>query len=138
MKIITFISMCAVCVGQKKLSTRVQPLQEVSNPGASGSILYFTDDDAFVIKTIQHRESKFLLTLLPGYYMNLNQNRCTLLPKFFGLYRLKYNGKKIHFTVLNNILPSDKKMHWKYDLKGSTYNRTVSFYSLICYRNENF
>lgn len=45
------------------------PLIELSNPGASGSIFYMTDDDEFIIKTIQHKEAEFLQKLLPGYYM---------------------------------------------------------------------
>lgn len=49
------------------------PLRELSNPGASGSIFYLTDDDEFIIKTVQHKEGEFLQKLLPGYYMNLNQ-----------------------------------------------------------------
>lgn len=51
------ISMCSV------------PLRELSNPGASGSIFYLTEDDEFIIKTVQHKEGEFLQKLLPGYYM---------------------------------------------------------------------
>lgn len=43
------------------------PLRELSNPGASGSIFYLTDDDEFIIKTVQHKEGEFLQKLLPGY-----------------------------------------------------------------------
>lgn len=62
------------------------PLKELSNPGASGSIFYVSFDDKFIIKTVQHKEAEFLRTLLPGYYLNLQQNPRTLLPKFFGLF----------------------------------------------------
>jgi 1-phosphatidylinositol-4-phosphate 5-kinase len=48
------------------------PLRELSNPGASGSIFYLTEDDEFIIKTVQHKEGEFLQTLLPGYYMVIN------------------------------------------------------------------
>ncbi|XP_068233524.1 phosphatidylinositol 4-phosphate 5-kinase type-1 alpha-like [Palaemon carinicauda] len=68
------------------VSLCTEPLTELSNPGASGSIFYLTSDDEFIIKTVQHKEAEFLQKLLPGYYMNLNQNPRTLLPKFFGLY----------------------------------------------------
>jgi len=44
-------------------------LLELSNPGASGSIFYISDDDEFIIKTVQHKEADFLQKLLPGYYM---------------------------------------------------------------------
>lgn len=102
------------------------PLRELSNPGASGSIFYLTDDDEFIIKTVQHKEGEFLQKLLPGYYMNLNQNPRTLLPKFFGLYCFQCNSKNVRLVVMNNLLPSYVKLHLKYDLKGSTYKRKVS------------
>ncbi|XP_036140401.1 uncharacterized protein LOC105830792 isoform X2 [Monomorium pharaonis] len=102
------------------------PLRELSNPGASGSIFYLTDDDEFIIKTVQHKEGEFLQTLLPGYYMNLNQNPRTLLPKFFGLYCYRCNSKNVRLIAMNNLLPSSIKLHQKYDLKGSTYKRKAS------------
>lgn len=102
------------------------PLRELSNPGASGSIFYLTNDDEFIIKTVMHKEGEFLQKLLPGYYMNLNQNPRTLLPKFFGLYCYQCNSKNVRLIVMNNLLPSYVKMHEKYDLKGSTYKRKAS------------
>ncbi|XP_049818234.1 phosphatidylinositol 4-phosphate 5-kinase type-1 alpha isoform X13 [Aethina tumida] len=102
------------------------PLRELSNPGASGSIFYLTSDDEFIIKTVQHKEGEFLQKLLPGYYMNLNQNPRTLLPKFFGLYCYQCNSKNVRLVIMNNLLPSSIVMHQKYDLKGSTYKRKAS------------
>lgn len=46
-----------------------EPLIELSNPGASGSVFYVTSDDEFIIKTVMHKEAEFLQKLLPGYYM---------------------------------------------------------------------
>ena len=46
-----------------------EPMTELSNPGASGSIFYITDDDEFIVKTVQHSEADFLQKLLPGYFM---------------------------------------------------------------------
>nr|XP_020467914.1 phosphatidylinositol 4-phosphate 5-kinase type-1 gamma isoform X3 [Monopterus albus] len=103
-----------------------EPLIELSNPGASGSVFYVTKDDEFIIKTVMHKEAEFLQKLLPGYYMNLNQNPRTLLPKFFGLYCVQSGGKNIRVVVMNNILPRVVRMHLKYDLKGSTYKRRAS------------
>ncbi|XP_044265578.1 phosphatidylinositol 4-phosphate 5-kinase type-1 alpha isoform X13 [Tribolium madens] len=102
------------------------PLRELSNPGASGSIFYLTSDDEFIVKTVQHKEGEFLQKLLPGYYMNLNQNPRTLLPKFFGLYCYQCNSKNVRLAIMNNLLPSSVVMHQKYDLKGSTYKRKAS------------
>ncbi|XP_063370817.1 uncharacterized protein LOC134659129 isoform X11 [Cydia amplana] len=101
-------------------------LRELSNPGASGSIFYLTNDDEFIIKTVQHKEGEFLQKLLPGYYLNLDQNPRTLLPKFFGLYCYQCNSKNVRLVAMNNILPSSVKLHQKYDLKGSTYKRKAS------------
>ncbi|XP_075060926.1 phosphatidylinositol 4-phosphate 5-kinase type-1 gamma isoform X4 [Mixophyes fleayi] len=103
-----------------------EPLIELSNPGASGSLFYVTSDDEFIIKTVMHKEAEFLQKLLPGYYMNLNQNPRTLLPKFYGLYCVQSGGKNIRLVVMNNILPRVVRMHFKYDLKGSTYKRRAS------------
>ncbi|XP_053559689.1 phosphatidylinositol 4-phosphate 5-kinase type-1 alpha isoform X2 [Bombina bombina] len=103
-----------------------ESLIELSNSGASGSLFYVSGDDEFIIKTVQHKEAEFLQKLLPGYYMNLNQNPRTLLPKFFGLYCVQAGGKNIRIVVMNNLLPRSVKMHLKYDLKGSTYKRRAS------------
>ncbi|XP_046904130.1 phosphatidylinositol 4-phosphate 5-kinase type-1 beta isoform X1 [Hypomesus transpacificus] len=103
-----------------------EPLIELSNPGASGSLFYLTSDDEFIVKTVQHKEAEFLQKLLPGYYMNLNQNPRTLLPKFYGLYCVQSGGINIRLVVMNNVLPRSVKMHYKYDLKGSTYKRRAN------------
>ncbi|EDW02453.1 phosphatidylinositol 4-phosphate 5-kinase type-1 alpha [Drosophila grimshawi] len=108
------------------MSMCASPMLELSNPGASGSIFYLTDDDEFIIKTLQKKECEFLQKLLPGYYMNLSQNPRTLLPKFFGLYCFHFNSKNVRLVAMNNLLPSDIKMHAKYDLKGSTFRRKAS------------
>ncbi|BFZ26078.1 hypothetical protein BsWGS_29118 [Bradybaena similaris] len=108
------------------LSLCDEPLKELSNPGASGSIFYLTQDDEFIIKTVQHKEADFLQKLLPGYFLNISQNKRTLLPKFYGLFCYQCGGKNIRFTVMNNLLPSTVKLHEKYDMKGSTYKRKAS------------
>ncbi|XP_030004093.1 phosphatidylinositol 4-phosphate 5-kinase type-1 alpha-like isoform X2 [Sphaeramia orbicularis] len=103
-----------------------ETLIELSNSGASGSLFYVSRDDEFIIKTVQHKEAEFLQKLLPGYFMNLNQNKRTLLPKFYGLYCVQAGGKNIRIVVMNNLLPISVQMHLKYDLKGSTYKRRAS------------
>lgn len=103
-----------------------EDLIELSNSGASGSLFYVSSDDEYIIKTVQHKEAEFLQKLLPGYFMNLNQNKRTLLPKFYGLYCVQAGGKNIRIAVMNNLLPSAVRMHLKYDLKGSTYKRRAS------------
>ena len=103
-----------------------EPMIELSNPGVSGSIFYVTSDDNFICKTVQHKEAEFLQKISMGYYLNLDQNQRTLLPKFFGLYCYSCNAKNVRLVVMNNLFPSELKMHCKFDLKGSTYKRKAS------------
>ena len=44
-------------------------LKEIRNPGASGSLFFLSNDDRFIIKTVQKKEAQFLQQLLPGYYL---------------------------------------------------------------------
>ena len=118
---INFFSQISICN---------EPLRELGNPGASGSIFYLTNDDEFILKTVSLKEAEFLQKLLPGYYMNLQQNPRTTLPKFFGMFCYQCNQKNIRLIVMNNLLPSNVKMHLKFDLKGSTYKRKVSAASM--------
>ncbi|CAL4060412.1 unnamed protein product [Meganyctiphanes norvegica] len=103
-----------------------EPMIELSNPGASGSIFYLSKDGMYFVKTVQQKEAVFLQQLLPNYYMNLKQKPNTLLPKFSGLYKYKCNTKNIRIIVMHNVFPSDIEIHQKYDLKGSTYKRKAS------------
>lgn len=108
------------------ISLSNEAIKEISNPGASGSLFFVSNDDNFIVKTVQHKECTFLQQLLPGYYMNLHQNPRTLLPKFFGIYCYQSGSSNIRLTVMNNLLPSQWKCHMKFDLKGSTYKRMAS------------
>lgn len=60
-----YFVLCNVCLFFK-MSMCDNPLRELSNPGASGSIFYLTNDDEFIIKTVQHKEGEFLQKLLAG------------------------------------------------------------------------
>lgn len=109
------------------LSLCDKPLIPLSNPGASGSVFYLSYDDTFIVKTVQKSEHTFMMRLLPGYYMNLVQNKKTLLPKFFGLFCYQNAlGKNIRFVVMNNLVPSRLSYYQRFDLKGSTKGRTAS------------
>lgn len=103
-----------------------QKLIPLSNPGASGSLFWKTQDDHLIIKTVQKNEYKFLKHLLPGYYLNITQNPRTLLPKFLGMYRIQAGDKNIRVLVMNNLLPSSVPLGLKFDLKGSSHGRNAS------------
>jgi len=108
------------------VSLCAEPMIELNNPGASGSIFYVTQDDEIICKTVSHKESRFLQEILPAYYLNLHQNIRTLLPKFFGFFCYSCNTKNVRIIVMKNLLPSGLEMHHKFDLKGSTCKRKAS------------
>ncbi|KAI5479210.1 1-phosphatidylinositol-4-phosphate 5-kinase [Pseudohyphozyma bogoriensis] len=99
-------------------------LSELGSPGKSGSFFYFSRDYRFIIKTIRHSEHKFLRSILKEYHEYIKENPHTLLSRFYGLHRVKLpRGRKIHFVIMNNLLPPHRDIHEKYDLKGSSVGR---------------
>ncbi|PWN51732.1 SAICAR synthase-like protein [Violaceomyces palustris] len=99
-------------------------LSELGSPGKSGSFFYFSRDYRFIIKTIHHREHKFLRKILKDYHEHIKTNPHTLLSRFYGLHRVKLpHGRKIHFVVMNNLFPPHRDIHETYDLKGSSIGR---------------
>ncbi|KAI7900868.1 uncharacterized protein BX663DRAFT_438342 [Cokeromyces recurvatus] len=99
-------------------------LSEIGSPGKSGSFFYYSRDYRFIIKTIHHSEHKFMIKILKQYYEHVCNNSNTLLCRFYGLHRIKMpRGRKIHFVVMGNIMPPNKDIHQKYDLKGSLFGR---------------
>ena len=50
----------------------------------------------------------------------------TLLPEYVGLYRLTVADKETYWIVQRNVLPARLPIHVKYDLKGSTIDRSAS------------
>lgn len=103
-------------------------LSELGSPGKSGSFFYYSRDYRFIIKTIHHGEHKQLRRILKDYYKHVKENPNTLISQFYGLHRVKmpFNKsgiKKVHFIVMNNLFPSQRDIHIKYDLKGSTWGR---------------
>eukprot|EP00735_Rhodelphis_limneticus_P008780 TRINITY_DN2267_c0_g1::TRINITY_DN2267_c0_g1_i1::g.6777::m.6777 TRINITY_DN2267_c0_g1::TRINITY_DN2267_c0_g1_i1::g.6777 ORF type:complete len:498 (+),score=115.43,sp/Q55GN6/Y7588_DICDI/42.69/1e-100,PIP5K/PF01504.13/5.5e-79,LSM/PF01423.17/0.011 TRINITY_DN2267_c0_g1_i1:67-1494(+) len=102
-------------------------LRELSTPGKSGAVFYISNDDNYIIKTVSKKECHFLRSILQDYYMHIMQTPDTLLPRFFGLHRVKtQKGRNIRIVVMNNILPSKYTIHERYDLKGSTFGRSAS------------
>ena len=79
----------------------------------------------YLIKTIPHREGRSLQRILPRYVRHVEKYPHTLLPRFMGAHRLILPGVgKVHFVVTSNVFSTDRAIHERYDLKGSTYGRT--------------
>lgn len=102
-------------------------LRELPTPGKSGSLFFFSHDMRFILKTIPKSEAKLLRSLLPSYVDHIANDENTLLPKFFGLHRVKpHRGRQVRFLVMSNIFQTRKTIHERYDLKGSTLGRAAS------------
>eukprot|EP01119_Soliformovum_irregulare_P021901 TRINITY_DN7378_c0_g2_i1.p1 TRINITY_DN7378_c0_g2~~TRINITY_DN7378_c0_g2_i1.p1 ORF type:complete len:541 (-),score=162.96 TRINITY_DN7378_c0_g2_i1:666-2288(-) len=102
-------------------------LRELPTPGKSGSLFFFSHDMRYILKTIPKDEAKLLRFLLPAYYKHMMENTDTLLPKFFGLHRVKpHKGRQVRFVIMGNVFNTTKKIHQRFDLKGSTLGRAVS------------
>ena len=95
---------CAVCVQR---SMCLCPLHELSAAGASGSVFYASDDDEFIIKTVQKREAEFLLKLLPGYF--LVRTSTTTSSSHLSL-SLTHTHIFTHIHILSLSLPSSDSM----------------------------
>jgi 1-phosphatidylinositol-4-phosphate 5-kinase len=101
-------------------------LRELASPGASGCIFFLSSDDRFLIKSVRKEEMELLLGLVKRYHAHVAAQLNTFLVRFLGVHRISpWLGRNARFLVLGNVLPTDRRMHRKYDLKGSTYKRTV-------------
>eukprot|EP01116_Phalansterium_solitarium_P001444 TRINITY_DN1123_c0_g1_i1.p1 TRINITY_DN1123_c0_g1~~TRINITY_DN1123_c0_g1_i1.p1 ORF type:complete len:791 (+),score=195.66 TRINITY_DN1123_c0_g1_i1:149-2521(+) len=102
-------------------------LREWPTPGKSGSLFFFSHDMKYILKTIPKREAKLLRELLPSYFKHVMANAHTLLPRFFGLHRIKpHLGKQVRFVVMANVFYTSLTIHDRYDLKGSKLGRMAS------------
>ena len=79
-----------------------------------------------MIKKIPQREMSSLRRLLSQYVRHVERYPHTLLPRFMGAHRLIVPEiGKVHFVVFSNVFSTDRVIHERYDLKGSTLGRTV-------------
>ncbi|KAL4487049.1 hypothetical protein ABPG72_001501 [Tetrahymena utriculariae] len=92
---------------------------------------YYSEDAKFVIKAISKEQAQFLKKILQPYYAYINNNFHTLLMRLYGLYKIKFNkkGKKIgdsvYFFVTHNVFSTKLEIDMRYEIKGSTHNRTA-------------
>ena len=104
--------------------TKNKSLRELCSSGKSGSFFYFSYDNKYLLKTISENEFIVFQHMLKDYYVYMKNNKDSLLQRFYGLHMCVFNQVKMHFVVMNNVFLTPLKVHYKYDLKGSTYQRT--------------
>lgn len=104
-------------------------IEELCSTGKSGSLFYYTRDGRYIIKSIRKAEYHCLKSMFKSYFEHLLLNPYTLLPIFFGCFKLikkvKKAKTKIHFIIMQNIFSTEKEIHLRYDLKGSEIGRSV-------------
>jgi 1-phosphatidylinositol-4-phosphate 5-kinase len=69
----------------------IMSLKEQCSTGKSGSFFYYTSDSKYMLKTISHAEFIRLKTILKNYYDHMVKHPQTLITRFFGLHKIKYN-----------------------------------------------
>ena len=103
--------------------------EELCSTGSSGSLLYYTRDGEFIVKTISKKEYKFLKKMIGEYFFYFKENPLSFLPKLLGCYVLKRKFKKkitnIYFIVMTNVFATEYHIDLRFDLKGSTIGRRV-------------
>ena len=118
--------------------TKNKSLKEICSSGKSGSFFYYSYDSKYLMKTIPESEFDKFKEMLQDYYLYMYEHPKTLLQRFFGLYICIFNDIKMHFVVMNNVFNTPLKIHYKYDLKGSTYKRISRKCKEINYNNYDF
>ena len=113
--------------------TKNKSLRELCSSGKSGSFFYFSYDNKYLLKTISENEFIVFQHMLKDYYVYMKNNKDSLLQRFYGLHMCVFNQVKMHFVVMNNVFLTPLKVHYKYDLKGSTYQRTSRKTNNACY-----
>ena len=88
---------------------------------------FFSHDRRFIIKTLKSAELPFFLKVLQSFFGHIVAQPDTLLPRFYGLYKLKLPRLSvIRVVVMNNLFYTPLSMDHQFDLKGSTVKRWVS------------
>lgn len=114
--------------------------EELCSTGKSGSLLYYTRDGEFIVKTISKNEYRFLKTMIDEYYFYLKENPISFLPKLLGCYVLQRKYKKkitnIYFIVMTNVFATTHSIDIRFDLKGSKIGRKVLKGKIIDIKQE--
>jgi hypothetical protein len=98
--------------------------------GKSPSFFFFSDDKAFVLKTLKPTEKRLLLDqgVLEAYFQHvMKAEGKTLLSKLYGVYTIGTDSmQETTCFIMDNLLGCDFiNITRIYDLKGSTVGRNV-------------
>jgi len=91
--------------------------------GRSGSFFYFSEDEKFIVKTLTESEARFLLRVLHNYTPYMVSHPNTLISKLLGFHSIKLYSLTLKFIVMQSCFITPRKIHDRYDLKGSWVDR---------------
>eukprot|EP01127_Copromyxa_protea_P011493 TRINITY_DN2889_c0_g1_i1.p1 TRINITY_DN2889_c0_g1~~TRINITY_DN2889_c0_g1_i1.p1 ORF type:complete len:790 (+),score=138.34 TRINITY_DN2889_c0_g1_i1:39-2408(+) len=102
----------------------------IKGEGKSGAFLLLSKDNRFVIKTATKKERDVMWDLLPSYCSHIAKNPDTLIPRIYAMFGFRHSGDGgwgcVRFLVQNNVFGNGQfPPKERYDLKGSTYGRSV-------------
>ncbi|KAK3246024.1 hypothetical protein CYMTET_44428 [Cymbomonas tetramitiformis] len=109
---------------QAMQKTSLRYLGSEDAAGKSHSFFMFTSDMRYVLKSCEEYDVEQLVELLPSYVEHVREHPDTLLPRFFGLYKIESaRSGCITVVVQANIFAGFRPIVEKYDLKGAMFDR---------------
>jgi len=94
--------------------------------GASNAFLCFSENNAFLLKTLTEGEVNTLRSMLPLYTQHICENPDTLLAKIFMCIRIKFYHQPFYLVAMSNCMHTPEDVHQRFDLKGSWVNRSAN------------
>lgn len=96
--------------------------KEHFSEGKSGSFMYLSKDEKYVVKTVSQTEMAKLLDMLTKYKDHVKKHPHSMISRFTGAHAIVMYNQTIYFIVMKNILPK-VALSERYDLKGSWVGR---------------
>ena len=115
--------------------------------GRGGSFFINSDDNEYSIKTITQHEAELLKgNLLVQLAEYLSENNDSIIGRLYGMYKISnktglFKENDLYFILMKNVIGSfNENLICKYDLKGSSLNRTVNLgeYGENVMKDNNF
>ncbi|CAF4574718.1 unnamed protein product [Rotaria sp. Silwood2] len=100
-------------------------LKDCTNSGKSGSLMYRTFDDLYLLKTLRGYEARLLIDILSGYRSQLVK-RPTIFNRYVGLYSIRFRrvvSSTFYIAIMVNAMTPSLNINQIFDLKGSTIKR---------------
>eukprot|EP00475_Leptophrys_vorax_P005727 TRINITY_DN13459_c0_g1_i1.p1 TRINITY_DN13459_c0_g1~~TRINITY_DN13459_c0_g1_i1.p1 ORF type:complete len:591 (-),score=137.43 TRINITY_DN13459_c0_g1_i1:28-1734(-) len=95
--------------------------------GKSGSFFFISPDRKFVLKSVNSNELKVLQDdFMRDYLKHIEQFPNTLLPRFYGVFKITTPSNTYKFILMNNVFDGQSRIDVIYDLKGSRKGRAAS------------